>query len=65
MSQVMETIIHYFDFSLNNVICNLDKSTNSLLNWFGVNHTKPNANKCHLVVSSDESCTAKIENVKY
>ena len=23
---------------------------------------KANANKCHLLVSSDESCTAKIEN---
>ena len=24
---------------------------------------KPNAEKCHLVVSSDESCAAKIEDV--
>ena len=24
---------------------------------------KPNADKCHLVVSSDESCTAKIEDL--
>ena len=54
---------HNFEFSLNNVISNLDKSTNSLLNWFRDNHMKANDDKCHLVVSSDESCTAKIEDV--
>ena len=60
----MRTIIPYnFYFSLNNVISNLEKSTHSLLNWFRENHMKANADKCHLVVSSDESCTAKIEDV--
>ena len=49
-----------FDFSLDNVISNLEKSTNSLLNWFRENHMKANADKCHLLVSSNESCTAKI-----
>ena len=52
-----------FDFSLDNVISNLEKSTNSLLNWFRENHMKANADKCHLLVSSDESCTAKIEDI--
>ena len=51
-----------FDFSLDNVISNLEKSTNSLLNWFRENHMKVNADKCHLVVGSDESCTAKIKD---
>ena len=51
-----------FDFNLDNVISNLEKSTNSLLNWFRENHMKANADKCHLLVSSDESCTAKIED---
>ena len=50
------------DFNLENVISNLEKSTNSLLNWFRENHMKANADKCHLLVSSDESCTAKIED---
>ena len=50
------------DFSLDNVIINLEKSTNSLLNWFRENHMKANADKCHLLVSSNESCTAKIED---
>ena len=50
-----------FNFSLDNVIGNLEKSTNSLLNWFRENHIKANADKYHLLVSSDESCTAKIE----
>ena len=51
-----------FDFSLDNVISNLKKSTNSLLNWFRENHMKANADKCHLLVSSNESCTAKSED---
>ena len=50
-----------FDFSLDNVISNLEKFTNSLLNCFRENHMKANADKCHLLVSSNESCTAKIE----
>ena len=56
-----------FDFSLDNVISNLEKSTNSLLNWFRENHMEANADKCHLLVSSNESCTAKIEDfsIKY
>ena len=60
----MRTIIldNSFDFSLDNVLSNLEKSTNSLLNWFRENHMKANADKCHLLVSSDESCTAKIED---
>ena len=51
-----------FGFNLDNVISNLEKSTNSLLNWFRENHMKANADKCHLLVSSDERCTAKIED---
>ena len=51
-----------FYFNLDNVISNLEKSTNSLLNWFRENHMKANANKCHLLLNSDESCTVKIED---
>ena len=36
--------------------------TNSLLNWFRENQIKANTNKCHILMSSDETCTAKIEN---
>ena len=51
-----------FDFNLDTVVSILEKCTNSLLNWFRESHMKANANKCHLLVSSDESCTAKIED---
>ena len=51
-----------FGFNLSNVISNLENSTNSLLNWLTENHMKANADKCHLLVSSDESCKAKIED---
>ena len=51
-----------FDFNLDNVISNLEKSTNSLLNWFRENPMKANADKCHPLVSSHKRCTAKIED---
>ena len=51
-----------FDLNLYNVISDLEKSANSLLNCFRKNHMKANADKCHLLVSSDKSCTAKIED---
>ena len=51
-----------FDFNLDNVISNLGKSTNSLLIWVIENHIKANADKCHFLVSSGESCTAKFED---
>ena len=41
----------------------MDKSTNSLLKWFREKHVKANLDKCHLIVSSDESCTANINDV--
>ena len=52
-----------FQFNLDNVISNLEKPTNSLLNWSRENHMKANGDKCHLLVSPDERCTAKIEDV--
>ena len=50
-----------FGFNLDSVINNLEKSTNSLLNWFRQNHMEANTDKCNLLVSSDEVCTAKTE----
>ena len=32
------------------------------MNWFREIHIKSNTDKCHLLVISDKSCTAKIEN---
>ena len=58
----MRTTIHHIIFSLDNVINNLEKSTNSLLNWFRENLMKAITDKCHLLVSSNESCTDKIED---
>ena len=42
-----------FDFTLDIVISNLEKSTNSLLNWFRENHLKGTTDKCYLLLSSD------------
>ena len=61
-SYVDDNTPYNFDFNVDNVISNLETFTNSLSNWFRENHMKANADKCHLLVSSDESCTAKIED---
>ena len=50
---------------VDNVISNFGKSSNFLLNWFSENHMRANADKCHLLVSSDESCAAKIEDFSF
>ena len=44
-----------FHFNLDNVLSNLEKSTKSLLNLCRETHMKANPDKCHLLVSSDES----------
>ena len=61
-SGVINTIFQTHEISLDNAIGNFKKSTNSLLNWFSENHMKANADKCHLLMTSDESCTTRIED---
>ena len=56
--------MEFIDFNLGNVISNLKKLTNFLLNWFRENHMKANTDKCHLLVSSGESCTTKVEDIR-
>ena len=53
-----------FDFNLENVLSNLEKCLGKLLNWFRENQMKANADKYHPLVSSNESCTAKIKALK-
>ena len=47
-SYVDDNTLYNFGFNLDNVISNLEKSTNSLLNWFKENHVKADADKCPL-----------------
>ena len=42
-----------FDFNIYDAISNLEKSANSLLNWFRENNMKTNADKCHLLSLSE------------
>ena len=57
-----DNTLYNFDFSLDNLISNLEKSTNSLLKWFRENHMKAKADNSHLLLSSVENCTAKAED---
>ena len=54
--------LYNLDFRIDNVINNLEKCTKSSLNWFRENDLKAKADKCHFLVSSDKSCTAKIKD---
>ena len=48
------------DFSLKEVIKNLELTTNNLFEWFKNNQMKVNADKYHLLVTRDTDVTAKI-----
>ena len=48
------------DFNLEEVIQKLELTTNNFFEWFKNNHMKPNADKCHLLVTRDTDVTVKI-----
>ena len=37
-----------------NLIISLDQTSNGLFEWFGINLSKINADKCHLLVSTND-----------
>ena len=41
--------------SINEVISSLQESAKKLLQWFSHNQMKENTDKCHLIVSTDET----------
>ena len=45
---------------IDSLIVPLEKATKSLLTWFDNNLIKSNANKCHLLVSSNKKVKIKI-----
>ena len=49
---------------INSLIVSLEKASKSLFIWFDNNLKKSNANKCHLLVSSNEIVIIKIANTK-
>ena len=46
--------------NLDPVIDKLEESTNNLFQWFGNNHMKANADKCHLLVTDTYETSANI-----
>ena len=46
--------------NLDALIKKLEESTSSLFQWFRNNHMKANADKCHLVVTSNYEISANI-----
>ena len=48
-------------FSLDKVINKLEACTNNLFKWFHENHMKANADRCHLLVTTNSAVLAKIE----
>ena len=48
-------------FSLDRVINKLEACTNNLFKWFHQNHMKANADKCHLLVTTNSTVSANNE----
>ena len=48
-------------FSLDRVINKLEACTNNLFKWFHQNHMKANADKCHLLVTTNSAVFASIK----
>ena len=48
--------------NLDTLINKLEKSNNNLFQWFRNNHTKANADKCHLLVAGNYEVSA---NTRY
>ena len=49
--------------NINEVILSLEKATDTLFKWFSDNVMKNNADKCHLLVSTNNAINIKIENI--
>ena len=57
----MVMIITYeFGNRINDVISSLQESSEKLFQWFSDNQMKANADKCHLIVSTDKSLEIQI-----
>ena len=48
--------------NINEVIHSLEEATNTLFKWFNDNLMKSNADKCHLLVSTNKAVNIKIDN---
>ena len=57
---------HTYDSDLYTVLNKLKNCTDSLFTWFKENHMKPNGDKCHLLVTTEEPVSINIDgsNVK-
>ena len=49
--------------NINEVILSLEKATDILFKWFSDNVMKSNADKCHLLVSTNNAINIKIGNI--
>ena len=49
--------------NINEVIISLEKATDTLFKWFSDNVMKSNADKCHLLVSTNNAINIKIGNI--
>ena len=52
---------HTYDSDLYTVLSKLKNCTDSLFTWFKEDHMKPNADKCHLLVTTEKSVSMSID----
>ena len=53
---------HHTQQSLEKTLQKVGKASNTLLKWFSSNYIVANAGKCHLLTSTSEEVSVKIEN---
>ena len=54
--------MHYV-YNINKVVLSLEKSTNTLFKWFCDNLIKSNAEKCHLLFSTNNTVNPKTGDI--
>ena len=57
-----EATPYAYDLELGKVIESLEKNIDKLFHWFSDNFLKANADKCHLLINTDENVALKIKN---
>ena len=68
-NQADDTTPYIYGANIESVITSLEQSANLLFNWYKSNQIKGNADKCHVLLSTDKTVqvsigTARINNSK-
>ena len=55
-----DSTLYTVERNMEDLLNTLENETSSILNWFRMNEMKPNDDKCHLIVTNQDSALARI-----